>query len=87
MHPTTIRDLLLKIRRIDLLIMPLIASDFSGIAWVLLAIFLGIVVAGLVAGVITARLIVGFTKKRWVWWLVPVFAAGWFGIGWIVLSL
>lgn len=62
-------------------------SDFSGIAYFVLAIIVGVTVACLIAGAMTAAVLVAVTKRRWIWWLLPFFAACWFGVGWVLMDL
>jgi len=63
------------------------ASDFSGLAWIALAIIVGVTLACLIAGLVTAGILVLVTKRRWLWFLTPLFAVGWFAVGWLVMDL
>ena len=63
------------------------ASNFSGLAYVALAIIGGVVLVSLIASTLTAVLLVWANGKRWMWWLTPVFAAAWFAIGYALLDL
>lgn len=65
----------------------MLASDFSGVVWVALAIVCGVAVACLAGGAIVAGLIVAVTQKRQHWWLTIPLAAVCFAIGWFVMSI
>ena len=62
-------------------------SDFGSTVFFGLLIIAGVILASLVVGIVTAVVLVKFTKRRWIWFLVPVFAVMWWAIGYMAMGI
>ncbi len=56
------------------------ASDFGPMAMGILMILAAFAGAALVLGIATAGGLAWYTRRKWVWFLIPVFAVCWLGV-------
>ncbi len=65
----------------------MLASDFSGLVWVALAIIASVVFGCLLAGAVTAGVVVVISGQKKYWWLTIPFSGLWFAVGWFVMEV
>lgn len=56
---------------------PVLASDFGAVVWDALLMLAIVGTGGLILAAATAALLVRVYRRRWVWFLVPVFVIAW----------
>ena len=59
---------------------PVAASDFGMMARQILLILAAIGGAALILGVATAGGLVWYYRRKWIWFLIPIFAVCWLGV-------